>query len=271
MPRLLRAVAVLALLASSHGCAMLNQLFQKPAVSLRSVDLTSLSFTGIGANFVLGVDNPNPVGIDLARLAYQVTIEGKQLAQGQANQAVSVPASGAGTITLPVSIRFTDFVASIQALLTKRQVNYSIAMSPGFNTPLGIIDVPLAHSGQFPVPQVPQVSLGTPSLGGLDLTGATLSLPIVIHNKNGFPLPTTGLSYGLTVAGAAVLSATAAPGPLAANQQTSVPITARINFAQVGLGVMNALRGGGAPIALNGLLDLGGYKLPLNLATNLGR
>lgn len=259
------------LLLPWSGCAYLNQLFQKPSVSIRSVDLTSLSFTGIGANFVMNVDNPNPIGIDLARLAYQLTIEGKQLAQGQANQAASVPANGSGTITLPVTINFADFVDSIEALFKKETVSYGIALAPGFNTPLGIIDIPLSHQGQFPVPRLPDVSLGTPSVSGIDLGGASLALPIQIHNRNGFALPVGGLRYKLVVGGNSIAEAGASPGSVAANQVVSVPVVARIHFAQTGLGLMRALQEGSTDVGLTGLLDLGGYQLPLNLATRLGR
>ena len=260
------------LLFGSTSCALLEQVFQKPTVSIRSVDLTSLSFTGIGANFVMNVSNPNAIGINLARLGYQLTIEGKQLAAGQSNQgAVSIPAQGQGLVTLPVSIQFSEFIESIEALFKKDAVAYNIALAPGFTTPLGVLDIPLSHAGNFPVPRLPDVALGTPQVGNLDLTGATITLPLNINNKNGFELPVNGLNYALNVAGTQLLTAGANPGNLPASKQTAVPISARIDFLKTGLAVASAIRGGAANVGLTGALDLGGYKLPLNLTTRLGK
>jgi LEA14-like dessication related protein len=267
--RLLLPLIPLAL--ASQSCALLSGLFQRPTVSLQRVDVTSLSFTGIGANFVMKVDNPNAIGIDLARLGYQLTIEGKQLAAGQGNQAANIPANGSGLVTLPVAINFSDFVQSVEALLRKDNVNYSIAMSPGFNTPIGIIDIPLSHSGQFPTPKLPDVSLGSAAVGNVSFSGATFSLPINIRNKNGFALPINGLNYRVAIAGTQLIDAGANPGNVPANQLVNVPITAHIDFLRAGIGVVNAIRGGAADVSLNGVLDLGGYKMPLNLATRLGK
>lgn len=269
--RVLLPLLLAPLALGSTSCALLEQVFQKPTVSMRSVDLTSLSFTGIGANFVMNVKNPNAIGINLARLGYQLNIEGKQLAAGQGNQAVSIPAMGQGEITLPVAIKFSDFVDSIEALFKKDNVAYNIALAPGFTTPLGVLDIPLSHAGNFPTPKLPDVSLGSPSVGGIDLTGASISLPIQINNKNGFALPVSGLNYSLAVAGTSIVTAGANPGDLPANKQTAVPITARIDFLKAGLGVASAIRGGAANVGLTGALDLGGYKLPLNLTTRLGK
>ena len=273
MSRLARLApfALLPLALGATSCALLEQVFQKPTVTLRSVDLTAIDFTGIGANFVMNVSNPNAIGLNLARLGYQLNIEGKQLAAGQGNQAVSVPAMGQGTITLPVSIKFAEFVASVEALFKKDNVAYSIAMAPGFATPIGVIDIPLSHSGQFPVPKLPDVSLGTPQVGAVDITGASFSLPLNIANKNGFALPIKSLKYAVTIAGQPLLTAGANPGAVAAKQSTSVPIATRIDFLRTGLGIASAIRGGAATVGLSGSLDLGGYQLPINLATRLGK
>src|SRR5262245_38623442 len=221
-PRFVRLApfALLPLALGSTSCALLEQVIQKPTVSQRSVDLTSVDFSGISANFVMNVSNPNAIGLNLARLGYQLNVEGKQLVAGQGNQTVSIPAMGQGTITLPVSIKFTEFVASVETLFRKDNVNYSIAMAPGFATPLGVIDIPLSHTGQFPVPKLPDVSLGTPQVGGIDITGASFSLPLNIANKNGFALPIKGLNYAVTVAGQQLLSAGANPGSVPAKQST---------------------------------------------------
>src|SRR5262249_38408351 len=134
----------------------------------------------------------------------------------------------------------------------------------------GIIEVPLSHSGQFPVPKLPDVSLGAPQVGPIDISGASFSLPLNIANKNGFELPVNGLNYSLTVAGQPLLTAGANPGNLPATQRGPVPPSPATAFLRAGLAIATAIRGGAATVGLSGSLDLGGSRLPLTLAPGWG-
>ena len=267
----LHRLLIVAAALFSQSCALLGQLVQKPNVTFNSVHLTSVSFEGIAANFVMDVQNPNPVGLDLARLAYQLTIDGHQLAAGQANQAASIPANGTGQVTMPLAIKFTDFVQSVQALFTKETLPYTINITPGFNTPIGIIDVPINHADTFPVPKLPNVSFGAVTMGAINLTGATVNLGINVANPNSFSLPLGNLGYKVALAGNSLLEGSASPGAVAAGQTAAIPITARVDFLKTGMGLMSALTGGNATISFDGLLDLGFYKHPIHLEQRISR
>src|SRR5437660_7020484 len=112
-----RARFVLLLYGATLVCANLDTLFQRPTFSFLRMDIAELSFTGAAVMFHFAVDNPNPVGIDLARLAYQLTIDGHALAEGEGAQALHLPGNGTGELALPVSIRYLDFAQSIAALI----------------------------------------------------------------------------------------------------------------------------------------------------------
>src|SRR5207302_3307455 len=139
------------------------------------VDVTAVSFQGIAVNIVFKIENHNAIGIDLAKLVYQLTVDNHPFVQGAANNPLHVPAQGVGQLTLPVSFKFIELAEALASLFTKRQVPYTIATQLGFGTPLGVLTVPISHSGTMPVPQLPSLSIGDAAVGGLNVAGATLS------------------------------------------------------------------------------------------------
>ncbi len=262
---LLTAVAVAASLASA-GC---DQLFTKPTVSIRRVDVTSLSFSGIGVSFVFAVENHNVIGIDLARLAYQLTVDNHPFVEGAGNNPLHVPANGVGELTLPVSFKFTELAEALASIFTKRQVPFTIRTRLGFGTPLGVLDVPLSHSGTLPVPQLPTLSIANAGVGGIDASGAGLSVTINVHNNNEMALPVGALSYALSINGAPIVQAATPPTHLPAGATLPLTISARLDFFRVGMGIFRAVESRSATIALDGSFDLAGYAMPVHLSQAL--
>ena len=247
----------------SAGC---DQLFTKPTVTVQRVDITSLSFQGIGANIVFRIENHNAIGIDLAKLVYQLTVDNHPFVQGAANNPLHVPAAGVGQLTLPVSFKFIELAEALASIFTKLQVPFTITTQLGFGTPLGVLTVPLSHSGTMPVPQLPALSIGDAAVGGINLSGASLSVTIDVHNRNSFALPVGALAYGLTINGAPIVSASTAPTQLAAGATLPLTISARLDFLRVGMGVVRAIQSRSATVALDGNFDLLGYSMPVHLA-----
>ncbi|MDB4967893.1 MAG: hypothetical protein JWN44_3582 [Myxococcales bacterium] len=266
--RTLRVAFLLSILFSLVAC---DQLFSKPRVSVRRVDVTSLTFQGIGANLVFAVENRNAIGIDLAKLVYQLTVDNHPFVQGVANNPLHVPANGTGELALPVSFKFVELAQALASIFTKREVPFTINTKLGFGTPLGILEVPLSHTGTLPVPQLPTLSIGGANLGSINATGAGLSVTINVRNNNAFVLPLGPLSYGLAINGAPILNASTAPSQLAAGGTLPLTISAQLDFFRVGSGILRAVQSGGATLALDGSFDLGGYAMPVHLQTSLRR
>ncbi len=261
-------VACLALAALVLGGCY--PLFEKPRVSVRRVDVTSVSFTGVGFNVVFAVDNPNALGLDLATLRYQLTVDGHPFVQGAGDHTLHVPANGSGELQLPVSFKFVELAQALATLFTsKRTVPYTIATRLGFGTPLGIIEVPIDHAGTLPVPALPNISVARAAVAGIDLAGAGVSLTLQVRNPNPFPLPMGALHYALSVNGAPIVSAQTPPSELAANGTLPLVLSARLEFVRVGMGVLRAVQSGSATLALDGSVDLGGYAMPVHLQTQL--
>ncbi len=251
---------------SFAGC---SPLFEKPRVSVRRVDITGVSFTGVDATLVFAIDNPNVLGLDLARLSYQLNVDGHQFIQGAGQHTLHVPAQGQGELQLPISIKFLELGQVLSSLFTKRQVPFSIATKLGFGTPIGVIDVPLSHSGQLPVPQLPTLTIGPAAVGAIDVGGANMSVTIQVRNSNTFKIPVGALKYGLSINGVTLVDASTPPRELAAGATVPLVIAARLDFLRAGLSIVRAIQSRSAKVALSGSFDLLGYTMPVNLQTTL--
>jgi LEA14-like dessication related protein len=261
----LRLISLLLLLAVG-GC---NQLFEKPRVSVQRVDVNRVSFSGLEVTLVFAVENPNVIGLDLASLGYQLTVDGHQLVQGAGQHTLHVPANGTGQLQLPISIKFVELAEALQALFTKRQVPYTIATQLGFGTPIGVITVPISHAGTFPVPQLPTIVLGNASVGSASLEGANLSLTLQIHNSNAFPIPVGSLRYAVAINGVTLIDANTPPQQLGANATLPLTLGAHLDYLRAGFGIVRAIQSRSATVSLDGSFDLIGFTMPVHLQTTL--
>ena len=143
---------------------------------------------------------------------------------------------------------------------------YTIATQLGFGTPLGVLDVPISHSGTLPVPQLPTLSIGNAAVGAVNVSGASLSVTVAVRNNNTFALPVGPLRYALSVNGASILSAATAPAKLAPGGTLPLTLSAHLDFLRVGLGLLRAIQSRSATVALDGSFDLLGYSMPVHLA-----
>lgn len=251
------------------GCSYLFSLIDKPTVTFRRCDITDVSFTAIGAKFIFDVQNPNSFGVDLARLTYQINIDGHELAEGRAEQPFHVPANGTGEVVLPVTVRFADFAASVESVFQKDTLPYTIRTRLGFATSAGVLEVPIATSGTFPAPRLPDVSLASAGARDLGPTGATLVLDLRIRNPNAFPVPLGALSYHVSINGTEIANGGASPGRLESRSTQPLPLSIRVDFLRSGLSLVGALMAGQATVALDGQLDLIGFQLPIRLQQSL--
>lgn len=254
------------LVAAAMPTAGCDQLFSKPTVTVERVELVAVSFTGISANLIFRIENHNAIGLDLAKLVYQLTVDNHRFVQGAANHPLHVPAQGVGQLTLPVSFKFVELAEALASIFQKRDVPYTIATQLGFGTPLGVLTVPISHAGTLPVPQLPSLSIGDAAVGDVSVSGAALSVTIGVRNNNSFALPVGALQYALSIDGAPILSASTAPAQLAAGATLPLTIGAHLDFVRVGMGILRAVQSRSATLALDGNFDLLGYSMPVHVA-----
>src|SRR5438270_7813247 len=99
-------LALVLIALTSSGCppALLAGIagqFKPPELTVRSVNITGVSVASVSFEFVCDARNPNRFEIDLARFAYQLTVDGHRLAEGRSDQRFQVAAGATATLRLP--------------------------------------------------------------------------------------------------------------------------------------------------------------------------
>lgn len=245
-PAALAAAAALALAAGA--CAVLQQGgVQRPRVDLESTRVASLSLADVDLLLGFEIDNPNSFGVRLDRLDYVLTVAGERLAEGDQRRGVEIGAGRRTTAEIPVSIAWDDLARVYRSLRGGGAADYRIDAGFWFDVPvLGPVRVPVTSDGDFPRLALPRLSLAGLDVGRIDAGGARLDLRLELDNPNSFPLTVDDLDYSLDLAGSRVARVEDA-GRLTVDRggRGSWTVPVRIDFAEAGRAVAQALTGGG--------------------------
>lgn len=253
------------------GCAglrdLLNGAFKKPTLDFKRAEVTDVSLAGATVNLVYEVHNPNGIGLSLASVDYLFKVEGHQVVAGKPPNGLTIPANGTAKMVFPAQVRFADLGAVLSTFLTKNAARYEASGHLGVKTPIGVLTFPLSKKGQFPVPQIPAVAFKSPRVTDLSLSGATLEIPLMVTNHNGFPLPVSGLTGKIAIGGVPVGGvSTGALGSLASNQTREVTLPLKVNFTSATRSLVTALRGGSQKVTFDGGLQSGGAQVPVGVS-----
>ena len=117
-----------------------------PAISLKSIKLDRLTFTGADFDLAIGIDNPNSWGIIVNALQYGLKINGSDWLSGQTNEKINLTSKGGETLHLPFSISFLKLGTSVYNIVVNGQgLNYRL-------TGQGDLSSSLEMLGDFKLP-----------------------------------------------------------------------------------------------------------------------
>ena len=268
----MRNLAVAALAAAVlPGCAGLENLaksaVREPRLSFRSAALEALDLEGATIAFAFELENPNPIGVDVARAAWQIEVEGTRVAAGDLPSGLSVPADGKAPLSFPVRVRFRDVPGMVSLVGSGRtELAYRLSGSIGVRTPLGVVDLPMSHADHVKVPALPRFALDGVRVRTVSLSSVAVAVRVRVENPNAFTLPGGKLEYALALAGTPVAraegaSVVAVPG----RGSAVVEIPVKIDVASAGRVAADVARGGDVEVELTGKADVAGLPVPLDL------
>lgn len=272
MRKILPALAAVALLAS---CADLRDIaraaFQQPKLAFRSASIEALDLEGATVAFRFDVDNPNTIGVDLARVAWGIEVEGTRIAAGEMPGGLKIPSRSVAPVTFPVRVRFRDVPGIVNLLGSgKDAIRYRLTGALGVRTPLGVVDLPLSHDDALRLPGLPRFAIQGLSVRSASFTEVTVGVRLSVRNPNGFALPAGRVDCSLALAGSQVARAQSAPvSPVAGGASAVVEIPVRVDLASAGRAATSLVRGGDVEVALAGTAELAGIPLPVNLRANV--
>jgi LEA14-like dessication related protein len=241
--------------------------FQTPAVTFERAVPRDLALDRVTIDVTFRIDNPNNLGVDLARLAYDLQIEGHSILSGKPELGVRIPAKGSGELVFPCTIQFTQLANGLQAALSKKIIHWRASGEAGVNSPIGIIALPLSAEGDIVMPSMPGISLQTPRVASSGFTSARIIFPIAVTNPNSFALPFAGLRGVFTLQGAQIGNASNASGVTAipANSARTVELALDVSYLSAGAAVASAIANGSADVSVIGEADVAGFKLALSV------
>jgi len=237
------------------------------------IRLTGLDFEGIDLAFDVKVDNPNPVGISLAGLDYDLKLLGSRFMQGNQPMGLKVAAKGSSQVEVPMRLGFQQLLSTYQQLKSTNQAGYELDLGMGFDMPvLGRVRVPVSYKGEMPVPKMPDVKLRSLDVQQLTMSGAKLLLEVQVDNPNSFSLLLNRLNYNLKLNGFDVGSGLLEKSVnIKQGGQGVFGLPVSLDFAQAGKGLYSALLGKGISYDLSGSMNaassnpiLKGFTIPLD-------
>lgn len=104
----------------------------KPKISFADVKVGNASFSKLGMNLLINIENPNSFSIPLDSLNYQISSKAKSLLAGNLKGQTIKP--GKNQISLPLNINPRDFFSNLFALLQSPKMPVDLKLnSPMFN------------------------------------------------------------------------------------------------------------------------------------------
>ncbi len=194
-------LATLPLLLLSTGCDELEPFL--PTVQFESMQLRDLSFKDASVDFVFNVDNPNPVDIGLASFSYDLGLEQINLFSGDDPDGFVLGAEDGSELRLPVTLNFVDTWDAVQATRGEDYVAFDIAGDFGFDTPIGLVELPYDEGGEFPALRTPKFNLGKLRVKNVNLLTqkATVELDVGVDNEHASNLFFDNLNYNMKLGG----------------------------------------------------------------------
>lgn len=269
--RVFSLVLALCLPFVGGGCALLQFFLggQKPELRFRDVRLTSWSLDKVDLELVYELHNPYDVALRLDRVDYMLEVEGRRLLSGMPKEGLKVRARGKQVLRFPATVHFLDVIPAVTALFTKDSLSYRARGSLGVGTPLGVVALPLSHTGRIEVPKLPKIEITGLSAPRVTASGAELSLGLKLQNPNAFPVKLDGLDWSFLVDRASLASGRMGSTSLAKGGQREIQIPIRIGFGGGAQAVQRLLSGQQSAVSLQGNLRSGKLAAPLNVRRNL--
>ena len=258
------------------GCADLLKVlqsssFQNPTLTFVRAAPRSIQLDQLTVDLTFRVENPNPQGLSLARASCALALEGKTVASATPEAGLDIPASGAAEVIFPTTVRLGELAGGLSAALEKKVLHWKASGEIGVQSPIGVIALPLSAEGDLPVPQPPRVSLGSPRIAMQGFTRLRLTLPLLVENPNGFPLPLGVVGGALTFAGAQVgrVDADGKGETVAAGGKRTLEVSVGVELLSAGAAVASAVSAGEADFVLDGSISSGSATLPLKVQQHL--
>jgi LEA14-like dessication related protein len=274
--RLATALLLPLVAALAGGCAAVGELarsaFRRPTLTLVQVSVASLDFDGATLALDYRVENPNGFGLQVGRLQYWLQLEGRMVTRGEVPGGLKVPAAGAAPVRFTVRLPFAEVPRLVELVRAAEPVRYTVGGVVGVDTPVGIVDLPISHTGSVDLPRVPDFRVASVAVRMASLTEVEVAVKLDVANPNPFPLPGGELEYAVALGGEVVAATEAGEViEVPANGRGTMVIPVRLSLLGAGRAAASATRGGATEVRLSGRARIGALSAPFDVRGKSGR
>lgn len=254
------------------GCALFQAILggQRPELTFREVRLTSWALDKVDLELVYELENPFDLALTLDEVVYQLEVEGRRLVSGMPEKGLRIRGRGKQVLRFPATVHFLDVIPVVTALFSRDELNYRASGSLGVATPVGVVALPLSHSGAIGVPKLPKIEITGLSAPKVSASGAELSLGVKLHNPNDFPVKLDAMDWNFLVDRASLASGRLGATSLAKGGERELRIPIRVGMGGGLQAVQRLVSGQKRAISLKGNLRSGRVAAPLDVGRTLG-
>ena len=235
-----------------------------PRLEFKGVTLAELSLEGATAVVTVAAENPTPIAIDLGPSRLAVWLDAAKVAEVQPPPGTRLAAASTSEIPVPVRFGFGSLLSGAAAALSKpRTARLRVEGNLAMPTPVGVFQVQVNESRPLELPRLPELAFGSPRLGNVTLTSATVEVPVTVTNRNAFAVPAVRVAGALAISGARVGEVSSGDlGALEAGAARSFTVPITLDFLRT-VAAAQAVRSGRASLAFDGSVASGGLNVPL--------
>lgn len=153
MKRTITFLSVVTSLSLLAGCSAAQQALniENPRYTIRDLQARPriaipLNQSSIDFDFVISVDNPNTVGLNLDRIDFSVFVNENRLLDSMSNQRITIPARGVGDIRLTSRVPYSNIsniFREVADVIQGNRARYEIRGNAYYRTPIGEMKFPV--------------------------------------------------------------------------------------------------------------------------------
>lgn len=130
------------------GCSLFMRSIERPKADVRGVSVSSAGFTGVTGELRFDVSNPNPVGVPLQGIDWELSIGGTHAVAGSVQLSQTIPAKGVVPVITSLTIDARDAI-EVGTALARGSRDYQLKATLRFSTAIGPLAIEVAHTGQL--------------------------------------------------------------------------------------------------------------------------
>jgi LEA14-like dessication related protein len=139
---------VVSLVVLLGGCSIFMRSIERPKAEVRGVSVASAGFTGVTGELRFDVSNPNPIGVPLQGIDWELSIGGTRAVTGTVQLSQTIPAKGIAPVITSLTIDARDAV-DVGTALARGSRDYELKAKLRFSTAIGPLAVDVSHHGQL--------------------------------------------------------------------------------------------------------------------------